>query len=142
MAEAEESKPDTLEIEVDPKALDFLKKTGYVYVLTDVENPQYSYYKIKGYDADLKIKFEEFVEVCKTYPEPQSGTGDLRAEFVVTIFKVTNPLNSMPSNLGFYLPKSGFKTVEDWLKTVKEEEIPECESGRKKTLYLYNIQTY
>ena len=43
-----------LEIEIDPNALNYLKKNGNVFILTDVENPQYSYYKIKGYDANAK----------------------------------------------------------------------------------------
>jgi hypothetical protein len=46
----------------------------------------------------------------------------------------------MPSNLGFYVAKSGFSTVDDWLKTLKDDEIPECSTGQKKTLYLYHIQ--
>ncbi len=67
-----ESNFESLEIEVDPHALEFLKKSGDVFVLTDVQNPQYSYYRVKGYDANLKIKFEEFVELCKGYPEGQT----------------------------------------------------------------------
>ena len=65
---SENSDPGILEIEIDPSALNYLKRSGNVFILTDVENPQYSYYKIKGYDAkaDLIIKFEEFVEICKT----------------------------------------------------------------------------
>jgi len=59
----ENSNSDILEIEIEPNALDYLKNNGEVFVLTDVENPQYSYYKIKSYDANLIIKFEEFVEV-------------------------------------------------------------------------------
>ena len=60
------SDTNILKIEIDPNALDYLKKNGDVFILTDVENPQYSYYKIKGYDANLIIEFKEFVEVCKT----------------------------------------------------------------------------
>jgi hypothetical protein len=47
----------------------------------------------------------------------------------------------MPSNLGFYVAKSGFLTVDDWLKTFKDDEIPECSTGNKKLFYLYHIQT-
>ncbi len=43
-----ENNMDSLEIEIDSHALEFLKKSGDVFVLTDVQNPQYSYYKIKG----------------------------------------------------------------------------------------------
>jgi hypothetical protein len=131
---------DVLEIDIDPDALDFLKKNGEVFILTDVENPQYSYYKIKSYDANLIIKFEEFVEVCKTTLDFQTNI-DSQTEFAVRIFNVKSPSNAMPSNLEFYVAKSGFSTVNDWLKTLKDDEIPECSTGRKKTFYLYDIQT-
>ena len=132
---------DTLEIEIDPKALDYLKKAGEVFILTDIQNPQYSYYKIKGYEGDLKVKFEEFVEFCTAYPEPEPGVDPSQPELIINFFNVNNPLNSLPSNLGFYVARSGFTTVEDWLKSLKQEEIPECSSGMKKTYYLYHIQT-
>jgi hypothetical protein len=136
----ENSNSDVLEIEIDPNALDHLKKNGEVFVLTDVENPQYTYYKIKSYNANLIIKFEEFVEVYKTSLDSQTNI-DSQAELTVRIFNVKSPLNAMPSNLEFYVAKSGFSTVDDWLKTLKNVEIPECSSGRKKTFYLYHIQT-
>src|SRR5208283_2015435 len=117
----ENSNSDILEIEIDPIALNYLKKNGNVFILTDVENPQYSYYKIKGYDANLIIKFEEFVEVCKTYPDSQTNINNSRIEFTITIFNVTSPANSKPSNLGFYVAKTGFLTVDDWLKTLKND---------------------
>jgi len=132
---------DTLEIEIDPNSLDYLKKNGNVFVLTHVENPQYSYYKIKGYDANLIIKFEEFVEICKTYPDPQTSTDNSVPKFIITVFDVTSPARSKPSNLGFYAVKSGFSTVDDWLKTLKADEIPECSTGQRKTFYLYHVQT-
>jgi hypothetical protein len=135
---SEDSNSDVLEIEIDPNGLDYLKKNGEVFILTDVENPQYSYYKIKSYDAKLIIKFEEFVEVCKTYPD--SNLSDSQTEFAVRIFNVKSPSISMPSNLEFYVAKSGFSTVDDWLKTLKDDEIPECSTGRK-TFYLYHVQT-
>jgi hypothetical protein len=137
----ENSNSGILEIEIDPNALDYLKKNGDVFILTDVENPQYSYYKIKSYDANLIIKFEEFVEVCKTHPDSQTNINESQAEFTVRIFNVKSPSTAMPSNLGFYVAKSGFSTVDDWLKTLKNDEIPECSTGRKKTFYLYHIQT-
>ena len=136
----ENSNSDILEIEIDPNALDYLKKNGNVFILTDVENPQYSYYKIKGYDANLIIKFEEFVEICKTYPDSQTPINNSQTEFTITTFNVTSPINSKHSNLGFYVAKSGFSTVDDWLKTLKDE-IPECSTGHKKTFYLYHIRT-
>lgn len=132
---------DSLEIEIDPHALEFLKKSGDVFVLTDVQNPQYTYYRVKGYDANLKIKFEEFVEFCKGYPEDQNDPNNPSAEFVVTVFNVNSPTNTMPSNLGFYVTKSGFPTVSEWLKTLNQDEVPDCESGQRKTFYLYHIQT-
>jgi len=137
----EKSNSDVLEIEIDPNALDYLKKNGEVFILTDVENPQYSYYKIKSYDTNLKIKFEEFVEVCKTYPDSLTNTNESQAEFTVRIFNVKSPSTAMPSNLEFYVAKSGFSTVDDWLRTLKNDEIPECSTGRRKTFYLYDIQT-
>lgn len=132
---------DVFEIEIDHNALSYLKKKGDVYVLTNIENPQYSYYRIKGYDADLKIDFEEFVELCRTPPDAQPEQGSASAEFTVRIFNVASPLNSSPSNLGFYVARSGYSTVDEWLKTLNATEIPECESGQKKTFYLYHIQT-
>ena len=136
-----ENNIDSLEIEIEPHALEFLKKTGDVFVITDVQNPQYSYYKVKGYDSNLKIKFEEFVEICKGYSEAQTDMNNPTVEFVVNIFNVNSPSSVMPSNLGFYVAKSGFPTVIDWLKTLKTDEIPDCESGQRKTFYLYRIQT-
>jgi hypothetical protein len=138
---AENSNSDVLEIEIDPNALHYLKKHGDVFILTDVENPQYSYYRIKSYDVNLIIKFEEFVEVCKTCADSQTNINESQTEFAIRIFNVKSPSNAMPSNLGFYVAKSGFSTVDDWLKTLKDDEIPECSTGRKKTYYLYHIQT-
>lgn len=135
-----ESNTESLEIEVDPHAFEFLKKSGDVFVLTDVQNPQYSYYRIKGFDSNLNVKFEEFVEVCKGYPEGQTDPNNPTPELIVTVFNVNSPSNTMPSNLGFYVAKSGFNTVQDWLKSLKVDEIPDCEMGRK-TFYLYRIQT-
>jgi hypothetical protein len=137
----ENSGSGVLEIEIEPNALDYLKNNGEVFILTDVENPQYSYYKIKGYDANLTIKFEEFVEVCKTTLDSQTNINESQAEFAVRIFNVKSPSDAMPSNLEFYVAKSGFSTVDDWLKALKVDEIPECSTGRKKTFYLYHIQT-
>ena len=138
----ENSNSDILEIEIDPNALDYLKKNGNVFILTDVENPQYSYYKIKDYDANLIIKFEEFVEVCKTYHDSQTNINNPRTEFTAKTFGVTSPATLKHYDLAFYVAKSGFSTVEDWLKTLKaEDEIPECSTGHNKTFYLYHIQT-
>ena len=137
----ENNRSGILEIEIEPSALDYLKKNSEVFILTDVENPQYSYYKIRSYDANLRIKFEEFVEVCKTYPDSQTNVNEAQAEFTVRIFNVKSPLDAMPSNLEFYVTKSGFSTVNDWLKALKDDEIPECSTGRRKTFYLYHIET-
>ena len=127
------SDADILEIEIDPNALNYLKKNGNVFILTDFENPQYSYYKIKGYDSNLLIEFKEFVDVCKTYLD------NSQTEFTAATFNVASPTNLKNDNLGFYLAKSGFSTVNDWLKALKDEDaIPECSIGRK-TFYLYHI---
>jgi len=136
-----ETDSGTLEIEIDPKSLDYLKKRGDVFILTDVENPQYSYYKIKGYEGNLKIKFEEFVEFCTAIPEPEPNTEPPTPELVINVFNVNSPLNTQPSNLGFYVARSGFSTVDDWLKTLEQDQIPDCSSGLKKTYYLYHIET-
>lgn len=136
----ENTSSGVLEIEINEAALDYLKKKGDVYVLTDVENPQYTYYRIKDYEGDLKIEFVEFVEICKNSPGSEIGAQGSQAGFSVSIFNVASPLNSMPSNLGFFVARSGFSTVDDWLKTLKADEIPECENGHK-TFCLYQIQT-
>ena len=127
------SDANILEIEIDPNALNYLKKNGNVFILTDFENPQYSYYKIKGYDANLLIEFKEFVDVCKTYLD------NSQTEFTAATFNVASPINLKHDDLGFYLAKSGFSTINDWLKALKDEDaIPECSIGRK-TFYLYHI---
>jgi len=136
---SENSNSEILEIEIDPSALNYLKKSGNVFILTDVQNPQYSYYKIKGYDAkaDLLIKFEEFVEICKTIPDSQTNP---QTEFTTKTFDVASPVK-LKHDLAFYVPKSGFSTVNDWIKTLNaEDQIPECSTGHKKTFYLYHIQ--
>jgi hypothetical protein len=135
---------DILEIEIEPNALNYLKKYGNVFILTDVQNPQYSYYKIKGYDdnANIVIKFTEFVEICKTYPDTETNMNNPKTEYVTKTFDVTSPASKKHYDLAFYVAKSGFATVNDWLKTVKSEnEIPECSTGHNKTFYLYHIQT-
>ena len=132
-----------LEIEIDPNALNYLKKNGDVFILTDVENPQYSYYKIKGFDANanLLIKFEEFVEICKTYHESQTNINNPQTEFTTKTFDVTSPAKLKHNDLAFYVAKSGFSTVDDWLKTLRAvDEIPECSTGHNKTFYLYHIK--
>ncbi len=137
------SDANILEIEIDPKALNYLKKNGDVFILTAAENPQYSSYKIKGYDADanLIIKFEEFVEACKTYYDSQTNINNPRTEFTTKTFDATSPANSKHYDLTFYVAKSGFSTVNDWLKTLKaDDEIPQCSTGHNKIFYLYHIQ--
>jgi len=129
---------DTLEIEVDPNALNHLKKNHYVFILTDVQNPQYTYYRIKGYKATLKVSFEEFVEICK---DSRNETNVLQVGLAVRVFNVASPSNALPSNLEFYVAHSGYSSVDEWLKTLKEDEIPECAEGHRKMFYLYHIQT-
>jgi hypothetical protein len=132
-----------LAIEIDPNALNYLKKNGDVFILTDVENPQYSHYRIKGYDADAKliIKFVEFAEVCKTYPDSQTNINNPRTEFTTRIFDVPSPADLKHYDLAFYVLKSGFSTVDDWLKTLKDaDKIPECSTGYNKLFFVYHIQ--
>ncbi|MGA3060094.1 MAG: hypothetical protein ABSD92_06950 [Candidatus Bathyarchaeia archaeon] len=125
-----------LEIELDPNALNYLKKKGDVYILTDVQNPQYSYYKIKDYDANLIVEFKEFVDVCKTSADDSSTES---IEYTTATFNVTSPIDVKKNNLRLYVEQSGFSSVNDWVKTVKNRDaIPECSTGRK-TFYLYYI---
>ena len=135
---SENSDTHILEIEIAPNALDYLRKNGDVFILSDFKNPQYSYYKIKGYDPNLIIEFKEFVEVCKTNVETRDNSP---TEFTAATFNVTSPIDLKPKNLGFYLEKSGFSTINDWVKTLKDEDaIPECSTGRK-IFYLYYVHT-
>jgi len=124
-----------LELEIDPNALNHLKKTREVYILTDVKDPQYSYLKVKGYDAKVSITFKEFVAVCKIFPEEGPP------EILTSTFKVTSPVDSKQiAGLESYVEKSGFATIGDWLKTlIDEENIPECSMGRK-TFFLYYVE--
>jgi hypothetical protein len=124
-----------LEIEIAPDSLNYLKKNGNVIILTSAENPQDSSYKIKGFDDDsnFTIKFVEFVEICKTYPGSQ-------LEYKTKIFDVTSPAITKRYDLAFYIAKSGFSKVEDWIKTINNEGIPECSTGHNKIFYLYHIQ--
>ena len=141
---SENSDSNILEIEIHPDALNYLKKNGNVFILTDVENPQYLYYKIKDYDANenLTIKFEEFVEICKTIQDSQTSINDAQTVFITKTFDVTSPAKLKHYDLAFYVAKSGFPTVNDWLKTLKAvDEIPECSTGHNKTFYLYHIKT-
>jgi hypothetical protein len=130
-------------IEIDPHALNYLKKNGDVFILTVAEIPQDSSCKIKGFYADAKviIKFEEFVEVCKTHHDSQTNINNQRTEFTTKIFDVNTPANLKHYDLAFYVAKSGFSTVDDWVKTLKTDEIPECSTGHNKLFYLYHIQT-
>jgi hypothetical protein len=133
--------PDTLEIEIDENSLNHLKKNGDVYILTDVQNPQFSYYKIKSYIDKLTIKFVEFVEVCKSIPDLENDPDNTQPEFTIKTFNVTNPSNATPGDLQYYVAYSGFPSIDDWLKTLKEEKIPECRTGNRKIFYLYHIET-
>ena len=138
----ENNDPNVFEIEISSGALSYLKKTGNVYILTAITNPQYAYYKIKGYDADSKliIKFEEFVEICKTNYDSQTNPNNQRTEYATKTFDVTSPTTIKPYDLTAYVAKSGYTTVDDWLKTLKTTgEIPECSTGHK-TLFIYYIQ--
>ena len=126
---------EVTEIQIDPKSLAALKKHGSVYILTDIRNPQYSYRKIKGYDAKLAVEFKEFVEVRKTNVE------GAQTEISTETFRVSSPIDSKQKDLGYYVGKSGFSSVEDWVKTLKiEDEIPVGETVSK-VFYIYYIHT-
>ena len=129
-----------LEIEIDPNALDYLKKNGDVFILTDFKNPQYTYYKIKGYDTNIIIEFKEFVEICKTSVD-NSTTDNPPTEFITSTFNVASPIDKKRNDLGFYVEQSGFSKIDDWVKTLKDKDaIPECSTGHK-TFYIYYIHT-
>ncbi len=121
----EEVEENVLQIEIDPHALSYLKRRGEVFILTDLKNRQYAYNKIKAFDASVAIDFREFVEVCKTSVE------DSPTEFTTATFNVASPMDSKQKDLAFYVGKSGFSTVNDWLKaSIDESAIPECSTGR------------
>jgi len=131
---AEEVEETNLQIDIGPNAFRFLKRRGQVFILTDLNNPQFTYTGVRGYDGNVSIEFTEFVEVCKTVPEEGP------TEFKTSTFSVTAPMDTKHKDLGYYVAKSGFASVTDWLKSVKEETaIPECSAGRL-VLYLYNIR--
>jgi hypothetical protein len=134
----------SLEIEIAPNAIDYFTKNGDVFILTDHKNPQYSYFKIKGYDFDpevnLLIKFIEFVEICKTCPNSQNNINSSRTEFTTKTFGVSLQEETTHHNLAYYVAKSGFSTIDDWIKALKAvDDIPGCLIG-KKIFYLYHIQ--
>jgi hypothetical protein len=95
----------------------------------------------KAKPAKLIIKFVEFAEVCKTYPDSQTNINNPRTEFTTRIFDVPSPADLKHYDLAFYVLKSGFSTVDDWLKTLKDaDKIPECSTGRNKLFFVYHIQ--
>ncbi len=133
---------NVLDVEIAPNALDYLRRYGDVFVLTDSENPQYSYCKIRGFDgaANLVIEFEKFVLVSKADNDSQNRMNNSGTEFITKTFDVTSPVELMHYGLASYVEKSGFSTVDDWIKTLKvKDEIPEWSTGNK-IFYLYHIQ--
>ena len=125
---------DSLQIEINVNALSLLGKNGDVFILTSFENPKYSYYKLKGYDADLLINFVEFVNVCKT------SLDNAKTEYATSAFSPISPTDST-HGLEFYLEKSGYSTVDEWLKTVIDKNaIPECSAGSK-VLCVYRVRS-
>jgi hypothetical protein len=132
---SENNNQNISEIEIAANSLDYLKKNRNVVILTALKNPQYTYHRIKGYDGKIIIEFKEFVEICKT------NVDDSPTEFVTETFNPTSPLGVKSRDLGFFLGKSGFSTVKEWIKTLKDEDtIPECTTGRK-IYYLYYVHT-
>ena len=137
---SEDSVLNTSGIEIDPNALSYLKRNGEVFVLTDAQFSQDSSCMVKGYDAEVIFKFEEFVEVCKTLDDSQNRVDSPQIEYSTRAFELGSPSTLRSSNLGFYAAKSGFLSVDDWLRTLKvADEIPECSTGHKKLLLMYHI---
>ena len=135
-----ESGSDSLEIEVASCIIDYLEKNGEVFILADIENPQYSYSKISGYDfdVDLRINFEKFVTISKTSPNVDRLDSP-GMEFAAKTFGLSLDEQSEYC-LASYAEKSGYPTVDDWLKALKYlNESSEGFIGNK-LLYLYHIQ--
>lgn len=133
---------DSLEIEIPSHALDYFEKNGDLFILANIKNPQYSYSKVKGYDAgaNLMIRFEKFVEICKTCFDSQNSMNCPRNEFTTKMFGLFLG-EQTDYNLAFYVGKSGFSTTDDWIKALKSaNEIPECLGGNKMLFCLYHIQ--
>lgn len=133
---------NVLDVEIAPNALDYLRRYGDVFVLADSENPQYSYCKIRGVDgaANVVIEFEKFVLVSKADNDSQNKMNNSGTEFITKTFDSTSPIELMHNGLESYVEKSGFSTVDDWIRTLKaKDEIPERSTGNK-MFYLYHIQ--
>ncbi len=141
IAESKNSDVNALEVEVPPDALKYFKKSGEAVLLVSGELPQASSYQIKGYRAsgEVFIDFLEFVEVCKT-SESTLESGVSQIEYTTKVFDPSSPSTSKDYDLTFYLKKSGFATVTDWLDEIKvSDTIPECKTGRRKIFLIYKI---
>ena len=131
---------NSLDMEIPPHALDYLEKNGDLFILADIKNPQYSYSKIKGHDADLVIKFEKFVTICKTNPGSQNNLKGLKTAFSSTKAFGLFLGEQTDYSLAAYVGKSGFSTIDDWINASNgANEIPECSIGGK-IFYLYHVQ--
>jgi hypothetical protein len=138
----ESDESNGLDVEIAPNALEHLRKYGDVFILTDFDNPQYSYCNIKGVDAvaNLKIEFEKFVIISKADNDSQNKMNNSGTEFITKTFGATSPVELLNNGLASYVEKSGFSTVDDWVRTLKvKDETPEW-STRSKMFYLYHIQ--
>jgi hypothetical protein len=139
---SEDSQSTAFEIIVPSDSLTHFKKSGETVLLVSAEIPQSPSYRIKGYSAggDLNVDFLEFVEVCKTSESKFESDGS-QVEYITKIFDPLSPATSKDYDLTFYLTKSGFKTVADWLEEIKVTDIiPECATGHRKLFLIYNIQ--
>jgi hypothetical protein len=79
-----------------------------------------------------------FVEICKK-DSPKTGTAGAQTEFTVKTFDVEDPANAAQTPLEFYVGRSGFSSMSDWLKSLKSESIPKCSTKHTKIFYLYRI---
>jgi hypothetical protein len=139
----EEGQVNVSEIAIAPKALNFLKKRSEVFALVDLKNSQYTLSKIKGFDAKVTVEFKKFVEVCKKTSAEETVAEDApEVEFTTSTFDAASPTDSKSQDLDFYVGKSGFPTVTDWLKTVTNENaIPECSAGHLMfCLYYFRVR--
>ncbi|MCW4030138.1 MAG: hypothetical protein NWE92_10895 [Candidatus Bathyarchaeota archaeon] len=141
-AENADSQPTAFEINVPSDSLTHFKKSGDTVLLVPAEIPQSPSYRIEGYTdgGDVTVGFLEFVEVCKT-SESTLESDVASVEYITKIFDPSSPATSKDYDLTFYLTKSGFKTVADWLGEIKVTDIiPECATGHRKLFLIYNIQ--
>lgn len=131
---------ELLDADLDPRVLRFLEDNGEVFALADLSNPQFHYDRIKNYEAKLSIKFERFVEVYKE--SDASGMDGLQGGLSTVTYSVNSPADARTwGRLDSYVAQSGFSSVDEWLKASGADRILAGLDWKKKTFFLYHIQT-